>query len=215
MGSWMRCAGNVRRTRILAMAAPGSAPSGDGGHDRDGIAILEGGLLALDEPDVFLVHVDVDEAPQLSAVVQHALPEPGELAFQVVHHLRDRLPLGADLGVALRDGAEWSRDTHSHRHRGSSWVPCDLSSASARSNAESVGRIFTWVSSRSYSASGGLSPLPVMQMTIDSSRGITPCSISFFVVATVTPPAVSVKIPSVRASSSMPSTISASVACSP
>ena len=38
---------------------------------------------------------------------------------------------------------------------------------------------------------------------------------SFLVAATVTPPAVSVKMPSVRASSSMPSTISASVACSP
>ena len=54
-----------------------------------------------------------------------------------------------------------------------------------------------------------------MQITTDSPRGMTPVSISFLVAATVTPPAVSVKMPSVRASSSIASTISASVACSP
>jgi hypothetical protein len=40
---------------------------------------------------------------------------------------------------------------------------------------------------------------------------MTPSSVSFFRVAIVTPPAVSVKIPSVRARSFMPSMISASV----
>ena len=54
-----------------------------------------------------------------------------------------------------------------------------------------------------------------MQITMDSSRGMTPVSISFWVAATVTPPAVSAKMPSVRASSSIPSMISSSVACSP
>ena len=51
--------------------------------------------------------------------------------------------------------------------------------------------------------------------TIDSFRGILPWSISFFVTATVVPPAGSVKMPSVRASSRMASTISASVTASP
>ena len=50
-----------------------------------------------------------------------------------------------------------------------------------------------------------------MQMTIDSSRGIAPRSISCCVAATVTPPAGSVKMPSVSASSWMPSMISSSV----
>jgi hypothetical protein len=57
--------------------------------------------------------------------------------------------------------------------------------------------------------------LPVTLMTIDSSRGMRPCWISFFVTATVVPPAGSVKMPSVRARSWMPSTISASVTDSP
>ena len=54
-----------------------------------------------------------------------------------------------------------------------------------------------------------------MQITMGSSRGIRPASMSFLAAATVTPPAVSVKIPSVRASSCIPSMISSSVACSP
>src|SRR3990167_6402069 len=54
-----------------------------------------------------------------------------------------------------------------------------------------------------------------MQMTQDSFFGITPFSINFLAVATVTPPAVSVKIPSVLARSFIPSIISWSVTDSP
>ena len=50
---------------------------------------------------------------------------------------------------------------------------------------------------------------------MDSSRGIRPCSMSFFVTATSVPPAGSVKMPSVEASSRMPSRISSSVTFSP
>ena len=53
-----------------------------------------------------------------------------------------------------------------------------------------------------------------MQTTIDSSRGMRPCSISFFVTAIVVPPAGSVKMPSVSASRWMPSRISSSVTIS-
>jgi len=54
-----------------------------------------------------------------------------------------------------------------------------------------------------------------MLTTIDSSRGIRPCSISLIAHASVVPPAGSVKIPSVRASSLIASTISSSLALSP
>ena len=49
-----------------------------------------------------------------------------------------------------------------------------------------------------------------MQMTIDSSRSIRPCSISFWATARVTPPAVSVQMPSVSASSLMASMMASS-----
>ena len=58
-----------------------------------------------------------------------------------------------------------------------------------------------------------LRPLPVMQTTTGSSRPMRPSATSFRVAARVTPPAVSAKIPSVRARSSIASTISSSVAC--
>ena len=54
-----------------------------------------------------------------------------------------------------------------------------------------------------------------MQTTIDSSRGMRPCSISFFVTARVVPPAGSVKMPSVDASSSIAESSSSSVTISP
>lgn len=62
-------------------------------------------------------------------------------------------------------------------------------------------------------ASSVLRPSPVISSTVSASGSSRPDSMSFFVVATVTPPAVSAKTPSVRASSRMPSTISASLTC--
>src|SRR5262249_43400032 len=50
-------------------------------------------------------------------------------------------------------------------------------------------------SSRSATASCVFRPLPVTQTTTSSSRPIRPCSTSLRVTATVTPPAVSAKIP--------------------
>ena len=63
-------------------------------------------------------------------------------------------------------------------------------------------------------ASWVLRPFPVTQMTSDSFRPIFPAWASFRATATVTPPAVSVKIPSVRANSLIASTISSSVTAS-
>src|SRR5260370_725670 len=53
-------------------------------------------------------------------------------------------------------------------------------------------------------------PLPVMQTTVVSSGLMRFCAISFFATPAVTPPAVSVKMPSVSASSLMAFTISGS-----
>ena len=60
-----------------------------------------------------------------------------------------------------------------------------------------------------------LYPLPVTQMTVGSSRGITPRLIRSIAAATVVPPAGSVKIPSVSASSRIPSMICSSETATP
>jgi len=66
----------------------------------------------------------------------------------------------------------------------------------------------------SCTASRVFKPSPVISRTVSASGSILPFSMSFLAVATVTPPAVSAKMPSVRASSRMPSTTSSSVTSS-
>src|SRR4029450_22041 len=72
-----------------APSAPGSArralpASRDGGHDRHGVASLQRGLGALEEADVLLVHVDIDEAAQLAALVEEPLAQSWELALEIL-----------------------------------------------------------------------------------------------------------------------------------
>ena len=57
----------------------------------------------------------------------------------------------------------------------------------------------------SETASSVFSPMPVLMTTVSSEGSSSPFSTSLRVTATVVPPAVSVKMPSVRASSRMPS----------
>src|SRR5437867_4520722 len=212
----MSAVGKVRRTRMRAIESTSSTPSRDRGHGRHLVAVLQRRLLGLEEPDVLLVDVDIDEAPQLPRLVEQTVLQPRELSLEVVDEAVDRFALGLDLGIALRERAQRRGNPYEDRHFAfSSYDVWDLRSASARSKAVSEGLIFTWASSRSWRASGVFRPLPVMDSTIDSSRGMTPRSMSFLAAATVTPPAVSVKMPSVRARSSIPSMISSSVASSP
>src|SRR5207245_10810136 len=119
------------------------------------------------------------EPPHLPCVVDQAFLQARVFPLEVSDEAVDRLALGLDLGAALREGAQWRGNPYEHRHSRSSYDVCDLRSASARSKADSDGLIFTWASRRSCSASGVFRPLPVMQRTIDSSRGMTPRSISF------------------------------------
>ena len=57
----------------------------------------------------------------------------------------------------------------------------------------------------SATASRVFRPMPVLMTTVSSEVSSWPVSTSFFSTPTVVPPAVSVKMPSVRASSRMPS----------
>jgi len=76
--------------------------------------------------------------------------------------------------------------------------------ASLDGGTTAFGPILSWTASRV------LRPSPVISRTVSASGSSLPVAISFFAVATVTPPAVSAKMPSVRASRRMPSTTSAS-----
>src|SRR5204863_3578748 len=126
-----------------------SAPSRNGGDDRHLVAVLEGGLPALEEADVLLIDVDVDEATQVARVVDQPLLEPRVALLEVVDEVGDRRALSLHLGRALRHRAQRRGNPYQQRHHPCpSRTACDFKSASARSNAESDGRICTWVSSR-------------------------------------------------------------------
>src|SRR5262249_16023880 len=126
-----------------------SGASGDGGDDRHLVGLLEARLLAVEEPDVLLVDVDVDEAPELAALVYQALAQSRELTLEIVHDGGDALALGLYFGGALGERAQRRWNPYQRHAVPPGQVVWDLRFASARSNADSIGRIFTWVSSRS------------------------------------------------------------------
>src|SRR5262245_8476357 len=105
------------------MATPALTSSGDGRHDRHLVAVLEPGLVALEEADVLLVDVDVDEPPELSRLVQQALAEARELPLEVADDVGDAAARGLHLGAALRKGAERCGNPYQHGHQ---LPPCDL-----------------------------------------------------------------------------------------
>src|SRR5438477_12579294 len=112
----MSSGGNVSRTRMRGIVSTGSTAPGDGGNDRDLVAVLQRGLLGLEEPDVLLVDVDIDEAPQLPGFVEQAVLQARVLPLEVSDEAVDRLALGLDLGAALREGAQWRGNPYEHRH---------------------------------------------------------------------------------------------------
>src|SRR5690242_10475893 len=133
------------------MASTRLAASGDGGHDRQRVAVLQRGLAPVHEPDVFFVDVDVDEAAKLTGLVHQPLSEAGELPLEVGHDVVHRPALGLHLRVAFGHLAERGGNPYGHRHR--DLLVYELvwffRSASARSNAESAGVILTCASRRS------------------------------------------------------------------
>src|SRR4029453_16212148 len=65
--------------------------------DRDLVAVLELAPAPVQEAHVLLVHVDVDELPEVTRLVAEAVAEPGILAIQIVDQLADVLALGVHL----------------------------------------------------------------------------------------------------------------------
>src|SRR5207247_3776275 len=108
---------------------------------------------------------------------------------------------GIDLDELLVIGkfTEWSGYSNflSHNH---TFAVERVSASSNNSNSRSRGLISrvrpTWLAT----ASSVFKPLPVTQSTTESLAGIRPAAISFLATPTVTPPGVSAKIPSHRAS---------------
>src|SRR4029079_4891780 len=158
---------------------------------------------ALGEADVVVVHVHVHEAPNRAVVVQHTRPNSRVRRLERVEHVCQRASvsgyLGRPTGVRTQDGRNADGGAHAS----------PFSSANARKSPY-FGLMVTVGDATGATASNVLSPSPVLSTTVSASGSRRPSASSFFSVATVTPPAVSAKMPSVCASSWIPSTISSS-----
>src|SRR5688572_27478973 len=70
--------------------------SGQRGQDGDDVARLDGRVELLQEPYVFVVDVDVDEAVQRTVFHGDLLAEAGEPFVHALEHLGDRVAFGLD-----------------------------------------------------------------------------------------------------------------------
>ena len=215
--------------------------SGDRRDQHDSVAVLDRRVEALQEADVLVVQEDVHEAVELALARRRAGraacrgARPARAAPRQRSRLEARRSTRRPRGRAAASGSSRSP---CQRGLGGAQPPegsvllflaCFVSSVlcvqrvPARSaargkssaiaaKASSFASITGASGSRPSWASSVLSPLPVMQTTIDSSFGIRPDWISLIVAASVVPPAGSVQMPSVLASSLIASTISRSVA---
>src|SRR5258705_5588395 len=93
-----------------------SATAGDGGDDGDLVARLERGLGALEKADVFLVDVEVDEAADLTAIVNEALLEARVLLLEVLDEAAHGVGGRLHLRLALGERAERRRNSYEYRH---------------------------------------------------------------------------------------------------
>src|SRR5262249_39025221 len=166
------------------------------------------GVEPVREPDVLLADVDVDETPQLPALVENPAGETGVRRVQLREDLAESSPLRGDLGGTAGVGAQDGGDADRHAHGTIAFLDCAEDSSAA--NASRVGRIGVCEGTDTAVASRVLSPSPELMMTVSASGSSCPDSSSLRVVASVTPTAVSPKMPSVAASSRIASTISSS-----
>src|SRR5262249_27524909 len=105
-----------RRGLTPGLRAGRLAPSGDGQHDGDLVAVLDHALATLEEADVLLVQVDVDESPEVSRLVAEPVAEPRKPSLEIVDQLSDVLALGVDLSRSAGVPAERRGNADEHWH---------------------------------------------------------------------------------------------------
>src|SRR5690348_3671167 len=200
-GAWRGAPAPPSRDLSRAERAAERSASGDSRQDRQLGAVLDRRGQAVEKADVLARDVDVDEAPQRAVVVIDARAQLVVADEQRLEHLAHVCAVDLGLGLATGRGTKLRGNLDADRHQARTPAP------SAASKAATVGAI-EHVSNVPRTASSVLRPSPVMTSTTRSSRSMSPRSASLRSTAVVTPPAVSVKIPVVWASSAMPSRIS-------
>ena len=95
----------------------GAGAAGDGGYNGDGVAALDGGVLAVLVADVFLVHVHVDEVAQGAVGAEQVLAEVVVGGRQLAQHLTDRaLRIDRDRVLVVQERSQRRGDVNGYRH---------------------------------------------------------------------------------------------------
>src|SRR6202045_5534236 len=92
------------------------ASPGDGGHQEEAVAFLEGAGFAAEEADVFFVEVDVEELANLALVVADVARQIGIARRKFIQRVGGRGCATVHLGGAFGEAAEswWNFDGHGH-----------------------------------------------------------------------------------------------------
>src|SRR5262249_42244456 len=145
--------------------------------------------------------------PQRPILLGDARAQLAEAREQAVEHLLHGRSLDFGLRRPVSYWAQLSGDLHDHGHQ--TGRACGTPARN-----DSVGGRIVSVWNVPRTASSVFSPSPVISSTTRSSGSMSPRAASLLSTAVVTPPAVSVKMPVVWASSPMPARISASLTAS-
>src|SRR5262249_49010398 len=156
------------------------------------------------DPEALLDAVDVAKGRERAAVVEEAAADTRIGRVQAADDLAQGPGLGRHLGRAARVGPQDRRDPDGHAHNG------PAPSNPAAGNAASGGLVAAGTERADSTASSVFRPSPELMITVSASGSSCPVASSLRSTPTVTPPAVSPKMPWVRASSRIESTISGS-----
>ena len=77
-----------------------------------------GGRLPLQVPDVFVVHVDVDEAAQLAVVLEQVLAQVGVPRRELPQHFADVLAVDLDDGLLAGERPQRRGNQNTNGHEG-------------------------------------------------------------------------------------------------
>ena len=90
--------------------------SGDRRDDTDFVAFFNGGILVVEEADIFIVEEDVDEAADVALFVTDALGQAGIGLFEAVENLGDCVAVGRNDFFFSGEFTERCRDTNGCGH---------------------------------------------------------------------------------------------------
>ena len=105
---WLKRVRNITTHPWVSMSAfRNFLPPGEGGRDADFVALTDYAFHAVEEADVFPVHMDKDETANFAPFVVDALFDTGERFIEVLDNFTDGGSGGADFGKLVGESAQW------------------------------------------------------------------------------------------------------------